>query len=313
MAIPDYQSIMLPLLKALGDGQEHGLSECVEKLAGHFKLTDEDKKTFYPSGGKLIFDDRVGWARTYLGKAGLVEAPGRGRIRLTERGRAVLAQNPPTVNDRFLLQFGEFVEFKRRNSTPGGNGAVLIEGTTTGVPAAPAEPTATPEDMLEASYLAIRQQLEQELLERIKKCSPKFFERLVVDMLLAMGYGGSRKDAGQAIGQSGDGGIDGIIKEDKLGLDAVYIQAKRWESVVGRPVVQAFAGSLEGQKARKGVIITTSHFSQDAKQYVNVIEKRIVLIDGPHLAQLLIDHNVGVTEMSSYTVKRVDLDYFADE
>jgi restriction system protein len=175
------------------------------------------------------------------------------------------------------------------------------------------DPGQTPEETLETAYLRLRSALAQELLERIKVSSPKFFERLVVDLLVSMGYGGSRRDAGEAVGQSGDAGIDGIIKEDKLGLDVVYIQAKRWEGVVGRPVVQAFAGSLEGQRARKGVLITTSKFSPDAHTYVGIIEKKIVLIDGEQLAELMIDHDVGVNEVAQYAVKRVDLDYFEEQ
>ncbi len=174
-------------------------------------------------------------------------------------------------------------------------------------------PRLTPSELLESSYQGLRQALADELLERIEKASPRFFERLVVDLLVAMGYGGSRADAGQAVGRSGDDGIDGIIKEDRLGLDFVYVQAKRWDQAVSRPLVQAFAGSLEGQRARKGVFITTSRFTREAEEYVTRIEKRIVLVDGERLAQLMIDHGVGVADVASYHVKRVDLDYFDEE
>ncbi|MDP2659786.1 MAG: restriction endonuclease, partial [Dehalococcoidia bacterium] len=208
---------------------------------------------------------------------------------------------PPEINAKSLRKFPEFAEFVNLSSQGNRN-----DGEET-------KADQTPQEVLEASYQNLRRELAQELLLQIKKCPPRFFEKLVVDVLVAMGYGGSRKDAGQAVGQSGDGGIDGIIKEDKLGLDVVYVQAKRWEAPVGSPVVQAFSGSLDGQRSRKGVLITTSRFSPQAAEYVNRIEKRIVLIDGEQLAQLMIDHGIGVTEISTYAVKKMDLGYFGDE
>ncbi len=301
MAVPGFQELMLPLLRIAGDGDEHSLSELIDTLAVEFGLTDADRNELLPSGRQAKFDNRVGWARTHLGKAGLLESTGRGRFRITDRGIDVLNSNPPEIDIRLLSQFPEFIEF-RRLSRSGNRTVEESEG-----------PNQTPEEILESSYQSLRSALAETLLQRIKACSPRFFERLVVDLLVAMGYGGSRKDAGQAVGQSGDGGIDGTIKEDRLGLDVVYIQAKRWEATVGRPIVQAFAGSLEGLRARKGVLITTSQFSQDAKDYVTRIEKKIVLIDGEELTHLMIDHGVGVAEVASYTVKRVDIDYFDEE
>lgn len=300
MAVPDYQSMMLPLLKIASDRQEHSLGEIIETLALQFGLTDADKQEILPSGRQAKFDNRVGWARTYLKKAGLVESTGRAKFRITERGLQVLKGNPVGINNRFLQQFPEFLEFQNVSRQSNRRDEEEVE------------PDQTPEEILELSYQSLRHDLAQELLERVKNSSPRFFENLVVDLLVAMGYGGSRKDAGQAVGQSGDGGIDGIIKEDKLGLDVVYVQAKRWEGTVGRPVVQAFAGSLEGQRARKGVLLTTSQFSQDARDYVSRIEKKIVLIDGEQLAQLMIDHGIGVAEVASYAVKKADLDYFEE-
>jgi restriction system protein len=297
MTVPDFQTLMLPLLRIAADKQEHVVSVVVEELAEHFRLTPEERKQLLPSGRQAAFDNRIGWAKTYLAKAGLLESTGRGRFHITERGLDVLTSPPNAINIGFLKQFPEFVEFQ----SPSGR-----------VESQPAAELETPEELLEVSYQNLRLSLAQELLERVKKCSPQFFEHLVVDLLVAMGYGGSRKDAGQAVGQSGDGGIDGIIKEDKLGLDIVYIQAKRWEATVGRPTVQAFAGSLEGQRARKGVLITTSQFSADAKEYVNQIEKKIILIDGEQLAQLMIDYDVGVADFATYRVKKVDPDYFGD-
>jgi len=305
MAVPDFQTIMLPLLVLMGDGAEHSLAEVIDVLGDRMGLSAEDKKELLPSESDVKFDNRVRWAAFYLRKAELLERTGRGRIRITERGRQVFGTKPEKINIRFLRQFPEFLDFQR--------GTRRRVSDDDGAESATDETEATPEETLEASYLNLRRTLAEELLDRVKKCRPKFFEKLVVDLLVSMGYGGSRKDAGQAIGQSGDEGIDGIIKEDKLGLDVVYLQAKRWEATVGRPVVQAFAGSLEGQRARKGVLITTSQFSQDAKDYVSRIEKKIILIGGEELAQLMIDHGIGVTELRTYSVRKMDLDYFEEE
>ncbi|HTP09678.1 MAG TPA: restriction endonuclease [Anaerolineae bacterium] len=305
MTVPDFQSMMLPFLKIAGDEQEHSFSETVEVLARQLSLSSEDLKETLPSG-QSRFENRAGWARTHLKKAGLLEPTGRGRFRISARGKQILKNPPVRIDLKFLMQFPEFVEF-RKASRQGTKSETDNEVND--------EPDQTPEEALENSYQRLRITLAQELLERIKGCSPSFFERLVVDLLVAMGYGGSRKDAGQAIGQSGDEGIDGIIKEDKLGLDAVYIQAKKWspDRTVGRPVVQAFMGSLAGQKAHKGVLITTSQFSQEAREYINRIDTKIVLIDGEQLAQLMIDHGVGVSEVATYTVNRADVDYFENE
>ncbi|MBV9230098.1 MAG: restriction endonuclease [Chloroflexi bacterium] len=307
MAVPDYQSLMLPLLKITSDRHEHNLSATIEALARQLNLSDQDKKELLPSGKQRKFDNRVHWARTYLAKACMLTSTGRSKFRITERGIKVVNDNPAQINVKFLKQFPEFREFYdgKGNAVNGDTEAPqeIIEKTSQ-----------TPQEILDTSYQSLRQNLAQELLERIKNSPPKFFENLVVDLLIAMGYGGSRKDAGQAIGQVGDGGIDGIIKEDKLGLDAIYLQAKRWEGTVSRPVVQGFAGALIGRKARKGILITTSNYSQQAIDYANGIENlKIILIDGEQLAQLMIDHDVGVTEESRYIVKKIDLDYFSEE
>jgi len=301
MAIPDYQSIMLPLLKFAGDGEEHSLREAIEDLADEFSLTDEERKELLPSGRQATFDNRVGWARTYMKKAGLLESTKRGYFQITERGLDVLKQNPPEINNAFLRQFPEFVEFQTPKQRE------VEEDTEQDI-----SETRTPEEEIESAYQGVRQELATELLQTIKSCSPTFFERLVVDVLVKMGYGGTRKDAGQAVGRSGDGGIDGIIKEDRLGLDIVYIQAKRWDGPVGRPEIQKFAGALQGQRARKGIFITTSAFTQSAQDYVSRIDSKIVLIDGDTLAQLMIDYNIGVTTVTSYELKRMDSDYFEE-
>ena len=303
MAVPDFQTLMLPLLVLMGDSAEHGLAEVIESLGDRLGLSPEEKKELLPSESDVKFDNRVRWSAFYLRKAGLLERTGRGKIRITPRGQQVLKTKPARIDVKFLKQFSEFVEFQQGSK----------KTNSEEVDTADEDSQATPEETLEASYHNLRRTLAEELLDRVKKCPPKFFEKLVVDLLVSMGYGGSRKDAGQAVGQSGDDGIDGIIKEDKLGLDVVYLQAKRWEATVGRPVVQAFAGSLEGQRARKGVLITTSQFSQEARDYVSRIEKKIILIAGEELAQLMIDHGIGVTEVRTYSLRKMDLDYFGEE
>lgn len=256
-----------------------------------------------PSGKQRTLDSRVGWARTYMKKAGLVEAPALAKVRITERGLDVLRKSPSHIDRKFLMQFPGFVEFqKTQGKEP--------EPEYTRLDAAQDSSDMTPTELIDASYRNLRTALSEDLLDKIKNCSPKFFESLVLDLLVAMGYGGSRKDA-ERVGRSGDCGIDGTINEDKLGLDVVYVQAKRWDrGTVGRKDIQAFVGSLEPKKARKGVFITTSQFSSDARDYVRGTEKRIVLIDEEELAQLMIDHDVGVTAVSNYDVKKVDADYF---
>lgn len=309
MAVPDFQSLMLPLLQLAGDGREHTSSEAIEALAQQFRLSDADRRELLPSGKQSKFVNRVGWAATYLRKTKLLEGAGRGRFRITQRGVAELKLGPARIDLKYLEKYPELDEFRRKGQPGGGpNGSPDGEAL-----AVVQETSQTPREVLEASYQVLRRELSQELLERIKSRPPAFFESLVLDLLVAMGYGGSRKDAAERVGRSGDGGIDGVIKEDRLGLDFIYLQAKRWEGTVGRPVVQAFAGALEEQKARRGVLITTSNFSQDAQRYVGRIEKRIVLIDGEQLAQLMIDYNVGVSEEETYTVKKVDADYFGEE
>jgi len=299
MAIPGFQDIMLPMLHILGDGSAHALSDMIEELAQHFGLTPEELKEKLPSGRQAVFSNRVGWARTYMKKAGLIRAPKRGFAEILDRGRDVLADPPERITVGFLNQYPEFVEFRsKRREKPVSNAA------------ASAEDEVDPEEALEAAYQRLRQELADEILDAVKACPPAFFEDLVVDLLVRMGYGGTRKDAGEAVGRSGDGGIDGIIKEDRLGLDIVYIQAKRWEGSVGRPEIQKFAGALQGQRARKGVFITTSRFTSDASEYASKIDSKVVLIDGDALSQLMIDHGVGVTSVSSYELKRLDSDYF---
>jgi len=301
MAIPDYQTCMLPLLKFYADGKEHSFREAIEALAKDFHLSDEERREMLPSGQQEVFDNRIGWARTYLKKAALIETTKRAVNKITQRGLDVLKNKPGKIDVSYLAQFQEFQDFRtlrhsRTEETPD------VETSSN-----------TPEELLERAYQKLREDLAVDMLQRLKACSPSFFERLVVEVIVKMGYGGTRKDAGKAVGKSGDGGIDGIIKEDKLGLDAIYIQAKRWENTVGRPEIQKFIGALAQQRAKKGIFITTSSFSAEAEDCVSRIEAKVILIDGETLAQLMIDNNVGVSTVCTYEIKKADSDYFSEE
>jgi restriction system protein len=301
--IPDYQTLMLPLLRFAADGNDHTTREAVEALATEFELTPAERNELLASGQQAIFNNRVGWANSYLKKAGLLTSPRRGALRITARGKQVLGENPARIDIKLLERFPEFIEFRdtSRNNR---------ETTTTESVAIATEQT--PEEALELAHQRLRLSLAQDILSRILSCSPTFFERLVVELLVKMGYGGSRRDAGERIGQSGDGGIDGIIKEDRLGLDTIYIQAKRWQGSVGRPEIQKFVGALQGQRAKKGVFITTSSYTAEAIDYASRVDTKVVLIDGKLLANLMIDFDVGVSVSASYIVKRIDSDYFEE-
>lgn len=305
MAIPDFQSIMLPLLKFGSDNQEHSNSESTKFLTDLFKLTEEEQKEMLPSKKQPLFYNRVAWAKAYLKMAGLIENTKRGHFKITPKGADILSQNPQIINLKFIKELPEyraFVDNWRSNKT---DKESTIESD--------AVETQTPEEVLDASYEKIQEALAQDLLSKVKSCPPAFFEILVVELLVKMGYGGSLNDAGSVVGKSGDEGIDGIIKEDKLGLDIIYIQAKRWEGSVGRPEIQKFVGALAGQGAKKGMFITTSRFTPDAKSYTPRNETKIVLIDGEHLAQLMIEYNLGVTTQTTYEIKRIDSDYFEQD
>ena len=303
--VPDYQSLMLPLLRLVADKQEHKYRDLIEALSAEFKLTDEDRKELLASGGP-IFDNRVGWAKTYLKKAGLLDSPKRATFVITDLGLQTLQKKPDRIDAKYLRQFPAFLEFQNINRSDN-----ETEEETTSV-----EPNMqTPEESLDKAYQRIRKSLASELLNKVVELSPAFFERLVVELLVKMGYGGSIKDAGKAMGKSGDEGIDGTIKEDKLGLDIIYIQAKRWRpgNVVGRPELQKFVGALAGQGAKKGIFITTSNFTKEAIEYTPRNETKIVLIDGEQLAQLMIDYNLGCTPQQTYELKKIDSDYFGEE
>lgn len=294
---------MLPLLEKASDGNERSMSDFRDALAEVFGLSSEEREELLPSGTQPVFTNRVAWACIYLQRAGLLERPRRGRYRITERGGSVLKEKPGKIDIKYLQQFPEFIKFREiKKQEKGPVGGIGEE-----------EKFTSPEETLESAYQELKHNLATDIVQTLKDCSSQFFERLVIDVLLKMGYGGSRKEAGEAIGRAGDEGIDGIIKEDKLGLDIIYIQAKRWDSTVGRPEIQKFAGALQGQRARKGIFITTSDFSKDAIQYVNNIDSKIILIDGRRLAELMIEHNVGVSTVASYQIKKIDSDYFIEE
>lgn len=296
--IPDYQTCMLPLLKYASDKSEHKFSDAVEYLSDEFALTKEERKELLPSKTQGVITNRIGWARTYLKKAGLLEDTRRGYFIITERGLSVLSENLEKLSTKYLQKFDEFIAFREKHTEK--DISSEIELTT----------EATPEEMLETGFAKLSENLIDDLLAKIGESSPSFFEHLVVDLLVHMGYGGSFSEAAQVVGKSGDEGIDGIIKEDKLGLDTIYIQAKRWKGVVGRPEIQKFAGALLGQKVSKGVFITTSSFTKEAEEYVSGVDRKVVLIDGTKLATLMIEHNVGISTVRTFEIKRIDSDYF---
>lgn len=304
--IPDYQTLMLPLLKLLSDGKEHKYRDIIERLSFDFKLTEEEKNLFLTSGKQPVFDNRVGWAKMYLKKAGLVDSPKRATFIITERGKQTLAKKISSIDNKYLRQFPEFIEFLNfsRNDNDFDNELIDVK-----------ENENTPEENIDQAFQKIKKSLASDLLSKIFELSPAFFEKLVVELLVKMGYGGSISDAGKALGKSGDEGVDGIIKEDKLGLDIIYIQAKRWKNgnVVGRPEIQKFVGALAGQGAKKGIFITTSTFTKEALEYTPKNETKIVLIDGSQLAQLMIDYNLGCATHQIYELKKLDSDYFGEE
>src|SRR5690554_6650173 len=294
---------MRPVLESVSDGLPCPLSEVRQRVEAAFGLTEAESREMLPSGRQTVINNRIGWARTYLNKAGLLVIPERGMVQITERGRSALANGPERITVRWLKQFPEFEAFHtQRPDQPDSTETEdrLLDADT------------TPDEQLEAAYHSLRESLADDLLAQVRAGSPTFFERVVVDLMLAMGYGGSRKGAGQATQATNDGGIDGFINEDKLGLDVIYLQAKRWSQTVHRPEIDKFIGALTRQRARKGVFITTSDFSAGAREATTGLDMRVVLIDGRELAQLMIQHNLGVSTREVYEVKQIDSDYFTD-
>ena len=302
MAIPDFQTVMRPVLAAVSSAPLT-LSEVRERIADEFQLSEEERSERLPSGKQTVINNRVGWARTYLNKAGLLSIPAKGLVQITERGFEVLANGPERITVSWLKRYPEFADF--HTSRPSDNAASTVQ----------AEPVieATPDEQLADAHQALMQSLADELLAQVRAASPSFFEQLVVDLMIAMGYGGSRKEAGRATQATGDDGIDGIIKEDKLGLDVIYLQAKRWANTVHRPEIDKFIGALTRQRARKGVFITTSDFSAGAREAALSLDIKVVLIDGIELARLMVENNLGCSVKQVYEVKQFDSDYFNED
>lgn len=307
MSVPDFQTMMLPFLRFAQNQAEVSSRDVIPFLANHYNLSEEETAERLPSGYQTKLTNRISWIFAHLQKAQVIEKTRRGFYKITVRGNELLQRNPERIDLKTLKQFPEYAEYwkpiwgPKKSTTP----ETLIKYEL--------ESSNTPEESLEAAYQIIRIALANEIIEKIKSCSPSFFERLVVELLVKMGYGGTMEDAGQAIGRSGDGGIDGIIKEDRLGLDAIYLQAKRWENTVGSPEIQKFAGALQGRRATKGVFITTSDYSKGAREFAGAINNKIILIDGDELADLMIDYNVGVSIFATYETKKIDSDYFIEE
>ena len=302
--IPDFQTLMLPLLELLADKKEHHFQSLISQICDKFKLTNEERKELLRSGSQEIINNRVAWAKTYLKKTKLIDSPRRATFVITEQGEKVLMSKPKRIDIQFLQKFPEFQEWR--------NSYLFKKDDEISEQIVEVETGKTPEELLEYSYTKLREELASELLEKIKNCSANFFERLVVDLLIKMGYGGSKKEAGQIIGKSGDGGIDGIIKEDKLGLDTIYVQAKKWVNTVPVGQIRDFAGSLLSKKAKKGIFISTSNYPKNAYDFVASIEPKIVLIDGKELAELMIEYDVGLAVKTNYEIKKIDSDYFEE-
>lgn len=307
MAIPDFQSIMLPLLKYFSDGNEHSNQDTYDALEDQFSMTENEKKELLPSGKQRIFVNRVAWAKCYLKQAGLLDTVRRGYYRITALGHKVVFDDKlDSLNINYLMQLPSFAEFRkgRHNGTQKRAHDLCGEDNCNN--------GKTPEEYIESGIAAVEYKIRREIIENIKNCSYRFFEKLVIDLLLAMGYGGSRQEAGKLTSRGSDEGIDGIINEDILGLDVIYVQAKRWENTIGRPELQKFAGALQGKRAKKGIYITTSVFTKEAQEFAKSIETKVILIDGERLAMLLVEHNVGVTIVQTFQLKKLDTDYFVE-
>lgn len=304
MAVPDYQTLLLPLLQLAASGDAQTIAQAEALISENFSLSEEDRALLLPSGKQTALRNRIGWASFYLKNAGLLDKPKHGQFFITPAGRQLLEAGHPSLSVKDLLAIPAFAAFYSKGS---GSASVAPSEAVDG-----ASQGQTPDELLQSAYLRINRELADEVLSKLLAASPEFFERVVVELLVAMGYGGTLQDAGQRIGKSGDGGIDGIIKEDRLGLDAIYLQAKRWQGSVGRPEIQKFVGALQGQRAKKGVFMTTSTFTSDAISYASMIDTKVVLLNGVQIAQLMVDYDVGVSKIATYEVKRLDSDFFEE-
>lgn len=303
MEMPTYEDLLLPLLKLAGDNKEHSVKDAAKEVAEKLNLSEEVQNDLLPSGTQYRYLNRIGWARTHLKKAGLLEYPKRGYFNITPEGQDLLKEGIKYIDSNFLKRYEIYLKFIQpsiTNATEEKSENIDLNSST-------------PEELVDYGYNTIKVNITDQIIDMIKSSTPEFFEHLVIDLLLGMGYGGSRKDAGKAIGKVGDEGIDGIINEDKLGLDKIYIQAKKWEGTVSRPEIQKFTGALHGKNAKKGVFITTSRFSKEAIEYANKIDYSLILIDGEKLTELMFDYNIGVSIINSYDIKKIDTDYFIDE
>lgn len=298
--IPDFQTIMLPLLKAFQNGKEKTSKELREEMVSHFNISEDEQKEKIPSGKQPLYYNRVAWAIAYLKMADLISSPARAVYTITEEGKKVLENPPEKITINFLKQFDSFS--KNRNpekDTELDDNNQIVEKT--------------PDELIEIGYKQVKNKLSLQILNQIKDCSPYFFEKLVLDLLIKMGYGGSEMANGEVTPKGSDEGIDGIIKEDKLGLDKIYIQAKKWENCVGRPEIQKFVGALQGKRAKKGIFITMSTFTKEALEYAENLDVAVILIDGKKLANYMIENELGVSLKQNYKIFNVDTDYFIEE
>jgi restriction system protein len=303
MPIPDFQSLMLPIMKIAADAEEHTARELRQRIGDELSLSEQERKELLPSGAQPVFTNRIAWARSHLTMAGLLEKTGKGRFRITQRGKDALSSNPSTINMRFLLQFPEYAEARRKAKT---DTAVDAPVETT------VSENASPQERIELAFRELNTSLTAELRSKLASIDPFRFEQVVLDLLVKMGYGGSKKEAAQVTQRTADEGIDGLINEDRLGLEVIYIQAKRWKHKVGRPEIQSFVGAIAGKKAGKGIFITTSDFHDNAREYAASLHQKLVLIDGRRLAELMIEHNIGVAPEQPYIIKKIDTDYFEE-
>lgn len=308
MPIPDYQSLMLPVLRRAAEGERQVL-EVADQIADEFGLSETERNQLLPSGRQRVLHNRIHWAKFYLTKAGLIESPRRGRFSISDQGRQLLEKDPESINNELLLTYPAFREFYKSEGTADDESTSRVATGST------VAPLATPEETIERAYESLQSSLKSDLLARVLQNSPSFFEKVIVDLLVGMGYGGSHRNASEQLGRTGDGGVDGVINEDRLGLDRIYVQAKRYATgnSVGRPEIQAFIGSLVGLGATKGVFVTTSAFSAQAVEYANRIPQRVILIDGRKLSELMVEHNIGVRTGRQIAFKRLDEDFFAEE
>ncbi len=304
MAVPGFQEMTLPILRACADGNEWSLAAARAEVSQHFGLSEEDLRELLPSGTQPRFNNRMAWAKVYLERAGLLTKTRRGHFKISPAGEKVLQDPPQVIDIPFLSQFDGFEDFRSKTNEKPEPAEVRPVALTE---------DETPEEQLQAAHKRLCDDLATELLAQIAEMSFEFFEKLVLDLMLAMGYGGSRDDSGALTNAGADEGIDGIINEDQLGLDTIYLQAKRWQNPVGRPEIHKFVGALHGRRARKGVFLTTSTFTRDAIEYAKTIDTKVVLIDGRRLADLMIQHNVGCTPSQAFVIKKLDSDYFSEE